>query len=355
MRVAAGECCVLEGATADESLLRQAWEIHRATRKESCTLARMEWLYRQNPDGGAVIWTVRANGEDEVAGFTVALPRRMVVDGQQRICWNGADFSILPAYRTLGLAIKLRRAAKEAIDCGRADFLYAHPNERMAVIHARVGHTALGKMVRYARVLRSEAYWSERTRNRSAGWLLGKVTDPLLRLAGRELRHRRSLAVRIVPNARFDDRFDHLFGDTTAGHRVVGVRDARYLNWRYADNPLYRTDAVIAEEGKRLRGYLLFVVEQGTAHVKDIYPPGDDVVSRDLIATLLRHAYEQRLRSVSFVALESNPVLACFREFGFRQRPGTSQMFVYAHKDSAWQNAVMDCNAWFLTVGDRDI
>ncbi len=341
--------------SADARAVELAECLLNATRTREMNCRRMEWLYRRNPDGEAVVWTVRSNGGNEVAGFTVALPRRMVVDGQQRVCWNGADFSILPAYRTLGLAIKLRRAAKEAIDSGRVDFLYAHPNERMAVIHARVGHSALGRMVRYARVLRSERYWCDRTKNRVIGSVLGKLTDPVLRLAGRELRHRRQLAVGVVPDARFDERFDQLFADTADRQRVVGIRDARYLNWRYAENPSYRTHAVIAQEGKRLCGYLLFVVEGDTAHIKDIYPPGDDVVSMDLIATLLQHAYGQGLRSVSVVALESNPVLACFREFGFRQRPGTSQMFVYAHKDSPWRTAVTECGAWFVTVGDRDV
>ena len=34
--------------------------------------------------------------------------------------------------------------------------------------------------------------------------------------------------------------------------RAIGVRDARYLTWRYADNPLYKSHAVLAVRDGRL-------------------------------------------------------------------------------------------------------
>src|SRR5579872_5481225 len=105
------------------------------TRRYKRDATRFDWLYFKNPDGPAVLWTVKESATGELAGFTVALPRRMLVDGIVRCCWNCADFSIHPNHRSLGPAIKLRRAAKDAINAGQVDFLYAHPNEQMEVIH----------------------------------------------------------------------------------------------------------------------------------------------------------------------------------------------------------------------------
>jgi len=74
------------------------------------------------------------------------------VRGNDVLCWNCGDFSVDQKYRSLGIALKLRRAAKNAVDKGTVDALYAHPNERMAVIYQRVGHTCIGQMNRFAKV-----------------------------------------------------------------------------------------------------------------------------------------------------------------------------------------------------------
>ncbi|HUT89226.1 MAG TPA: hypothetical protein VMY37_07005 [Thermoguttaceae bacterium] len=302
-----------------------------------------------------MLWAIRRVETGEMAGFTVALPRRVVVDGEVRTCWNGADFSILPKYRTLGLAMKLRRAAKEGVDGGRVDFLYAHPNERMAVIHAKVGHQPVGRVFRYAKPLRAGPYLRGRLKREAltatAIWLI----DPLLRLGSREWRHRTSSDVRLVGSPKFDERYDRLFDESARCARVVGVRDGRYLNWRYAENPLYETHALEAREGNRLRGYLLFRVEGESASIKDVFPPTDESVARDLTAGMIREGRRRGLKSLSIATLEGNPLDPRFAEFGFRRRPESSEMFAYASPGCPWRDVVLDKQSWFVTVGDRDV
>lgn len=334
---------------------REVLATFRATRRHEGSDARCDWLYSSNPDGKAVLWAIREVKTKEMVGFTVTLPRRMIVDGQVRTGWNGADFSMLPKYRTLGLAMKLRRAAKEEIEAGRVDFLYAHPNERMALIHAKVGHQPVGRMLRYAKPLKMAPYLRDRVKSEAVAGVTGRMLDPLLRFDGREWRHRMSWDVRAVERPRFDDGYDHLFDEAAACARVIGVRDARYLNWRYADNPLYRTHAIEAREGGRLRGYLLFIVQGDAASIKDVFPPNDETVARDLIAAMIREGRRLGLKSVSITTLEGNPFDARFAEFGFRRRLESSQMFAYARADSPWRDVVLDNDSWFLTVGDRDV
>ena len=326
-----------------------------ATRRGPAVETRHDWLYRDNPDGNAILWTLRKLDSGEMAGFTVALPRRMMVDGEVRTCWNGADFSILPKYRTLGLAMKLRRAAKEGVDAGRVDFLYAHPNERMAVIHAKVGHQPVGRMFRYAKPLRAAPYLREKLKREALAATAARLIDPLMQFGSREWRHRMSLDVDLVESPRFDDRYDRLFDESTRCARVVGVRDGRYLNWRYAENPLYKTHALEAREGNRLGGYLLFRVEGESASIKDVFPPHDETVARDLIAAMIREGRKRGLKSASVTTLEGNPWDARFAEFGFRRRPDSSQMFAYASPGCPWRDVVLDKQSWFLTVGDRDV
>ena len=326
-----------------------------ATRRHASGKRRYDWLYRDNPDGEAVLWAIRKTETGEMAGFTAALPRRVIVDGKPRVCWNGADFSIRKQFRTLGVAIKLRRAAKEGVDAGQVDFLYAHPNAKMQLIHEKVGHSPVGTMVRYAKPLLTAEHWKGRLKGSWLPAAVGKLTDAALRLRSPEWRHRSTFATRLVESPVFDDRFDRLFERAGTTRRVVGVRDSRYLDWRYARNPIYRTHAILAEDGEQLAGYLLFTRDEATVHVKDVLVDDDGAAARDLIAELIGLSRKTRTASISAAVLEGHPLEETLADFDFARRPDCSQMFGYAPAESLLREVVLDRKSWMLSAGDRDV
>ncbi|HUG92677.1 MAG TPA: hypothetical protein VML55_17685, partial [Planctomycetaceae bacterium] len=258
-------------------------------------------------------------------------------------------------YRRRGLAVEVRRAAKQGIDDGLADFLYGHPNERSAGVHAKAGFHPVGRMMRYAKVLRTEPYLRDRLKSGLAASILAKVADPIVRVLQPGKHRRLTTSITVTSPARFDDRFDALFADAAASLRVVGVRDSRYLNWRYSENPLYESHLLTSSDGGRLRGYLVFTIQDGVGQIKDVFPPGDEAAVRDLIQAAIGEGRRRGLASLSFTALEGNPLLPVFSDCAFRRRTGISQMFGYARPDAPWRAAVLDKAAWFLTVGDRDV
>jgi hypothetical protein len=262
-------------------------------------------------------------------------------------------------FRTLGVAAKLRRAAKDAIDAGRAEFLYAHPNSKMQLIHDKVGHFPVGTMVRYAKPLSAGDYLR---RQMGGGWLpavagkvAGKVADAALRLTGYERRHKPAFATSVVEAPSFDQRFDRLFADAARVRRVLGVRDAKYLRWRYAENPLYRTHAVLAEEGGRLAGYLLFGDDQKWITVRDVFAADAGPVVDDLLARLIGHARSLHRGTISTIFLEGHAVEPALVRFGFSRRQDGSQMYGYAPPSSSLASVVLDRGSWLLSVGDRDV
>lgn len=325
------------------------------TRRDETDESRFHWLYNANPDGVAKVWSVRDPISGQMIGFTAVLPRRVQVAGQIKIAWNGADFSIHPNYRTLGPAIKLRRAARKGIDENHADFLYAHPNDRMAAIHKRVGHVEIGSMVRYARIVKSAAHIQQRIDSNILGRAAGRIADGMLALVRRETWHQPSHELKVISPVYFDQRFDRLFEDSAGMLDVVGIRDARYLNWRYADNPLYETHAITAKKGKCLCGYLLYSIQDDVMHIKDIFPPTDAIAAGDLVSHALGLARRHNIKSVSFTLLDGPWLSPTLKQFGFRKRAGSSQMFGYARVDDPNRDTILSSNSWFLTVGDRDV
>ena len=143
-------------------------------RKREVGFNRYNWLYLDNPFGQAKAWLAVCDQTGDIAGVTAVFPRLMDVAGQAVMCWNCGDFSINKKFRTLGAAVKLRSEATKNVNKGVIPFLYAHPNDRMKAVHLRVGHTCLGEMVRYARVLQIDSYVGKTLRGtwitKGLGW-----------------------------------------------------------------------------------------------------------------------------------------------------------------------------------------
>lgn len=327
--------------------------VFNQTRSNQVNIERFEWLYAENPDGHAVIWSLRRSDTEEMIGFTACLPRRMLVSGRERMAWIGSDFSVLPKYRTLGLATKLRRAAKSAIDEGQVEFLYAHPNDRMAVIHQRVGHVHVGMMQRYAKLLSTGPVLQEHSRSRLLAGIGRTILDPALRLADLQLR-RQEHTICEEAELEFDERFSRLFHEVRPDQGIIGIRDAEYLRWRYAQNPLADYRLLTAHKGNRLCGFLIYAVVDDSLVIQDIFPYTEAVV-REFLAEVSRIGRKQQLRSATFTLLEETPLQQVICQCGYRQRTERSQMFAYAKGSSDWASEVMETGEWHITVGDRDV
>ena len=291
------------------SCLDECCSLLNATREHHSEVGRFDWLYLRNPDGPAIVWLLRESENGAAVGFTAALPRRMSVQGRERICWIGSDFSVLPKYRTLGLAVKLRRAAKEGSGAGRA-----------------------------------------------AGRIAGAVLDPVVRWGDGASWSRRRFEFEHLATASFDARVDGLFDrEGRQSETIMGVRDATYLNWRYGANPCARSEVVLASKGNELCGYAIFVRDSDCLSIKDVFPCHRPEVVAGLLEEVRRIGYRTELQSVTMTLLDSNPMVAVLRSQGFRLRPESTEMYTYSRSDREWAPVVANPDLWQLTVGDRDV
>lgn len=353
--MAATESYIVTEESDVRTVLPSLVDVLDQTRDNQPNLRRFEWLYLNNPDGQAVVWTLRKVDEDKIVGFTACIPRQMSVEGQNRSCWIGADFSILPKYRSLGLALKLRRAAKDQIDAGRVDFLYSHPNDKMAVIHERVGHRPLGKMIRLARLVTTRPILIENPKLRHIAPLAAPLLDRALAWAGPEWRVRDRGSVQVA-EAAFDERFDELFARERRSIPIVGLRNAAYLNWRYVANPLRKHRVITLQRDGRLAAYLVFHVDEqeSIAVVQDIFPTHEANDVRTLLKWLYGFSREEKLRSISMTLHEAGPLIALLKSFAYQTRAETSAMFHYAIENEA-NRGLSDPARWHVCQGDRDV
>lgn len=317
---------------------------------------RFDWAYSRNPHGEGRAWLALDDSNDRVVGFTSAFPRRVFVNGEMMIGWNCADFSIDQDYRTLGVAMKLRRAAKECVDKGEFQFLFAHPNDRMRVVHEKVGHLPIGKMERYAALLRFDNKLHDQIGNKLAANALALLANPVLHFTTPGRSRAAQCSFSLVAEKRFGDEYERVFEAAKARHQVIVARDAEYLTWRFLENPLYRTRSLRMHCGNELKGYVLFYETKGTAHVADLLVAGNNEDMRALMSGLIYHLRKAGLGTISLRLHNDNPVLAQALQLGFKHRAdATSTVIAYAKPSSSFAPTILDGKHWFMTVGDRDI
>ncbi len=182
-------------------------------RKSQTDVKGYEWRYKENPGGKARAWLAVNDNTGDIAGFTSVIPRKMYVFGEEMICLNCSNFSINKRYRTLGVAIKLRRAAKECVDNSIVPFLYAHPNGRMRVIHLRVGHSEIGIMVRFAKLLKVVQKVQKLIKNNIFSNYFSTMGNIILNFKFKKYKDNSFYEFKVYKDTgfRFDNQFDRLF------------------------------------------------------------------------------------------------------------------------------------------------
>lgn len=307
---------------------------------------RFQWLYFDNPDGRATAWFAIDDRTGAIAGCTAVLPRRVRLKDSSRVvlAWNCGDFCINPKYRTLGVAMKLRRVARDAVDAGQSAFLYAHPNDRMLQVHLKVGHIPLGSMVRYAKLLRP----------RHESGVVRRAGGAALRLLGRDVLVRRRHEAAVVEGGGVPADITAIY-DRVAGRVGTSVvRDHRYLDWRFGANPVERHAMLVMRVAGSPTGYAAFAVRDDVAVVKDWLAVDEDARTQ-LFAAMIAWFRQLGLASVSVSALESHPDIPALRSFGFFARPERSTAIAYVAGTGNGRTAVTSPSSWYMTVGDRDL
>lgn len=325
------------------------------TRENFSYEKRFKWIYEENPDGKAIPWIIWEKENNIAVGFTAVFPRRILVNGEEKVCWNCGDFSIEPKYRSLGVALQLRKEAKKGVMDGEVPFLYAHPNDRMKVIHLRAGHQQLGCMHRYALPLRLDRYFRNKLKNEPLGkavaFPFNQVIDLNLSLSGNK-----NLNAVLVDKPEFNDQHEELFLEFARKYSIIGVRDRVYLNWKYLENPNHHYFLMNFFSGDKRVGYVIFTKNDFVIEIVECIVFPDDWM-KDVLAHFIRKIKRtfSDAMSVSVVTFETNPIIPILKQLKFQYRnDATTSVITFANPKSELDPNIYNKDSWYLSVGDRD-
>jgi len=326
----------------------------RSTTHEPSSSEYWRWKYFENPAGPACV-AVALVGRD-IVGSLAFLPFRTRVHAREVVSAQQVDVAIKPEYRRGGVYFRLAQALiTEAVERGIAFGFGFATDETLALSVQFLGFTPVGTVRRLVKVLN---YWHY------AGAMFGpRVARALRRIGtpnrGRDRRAAGRRALGVEPIDRFDERFDSLAANVTQG-RIMLVRDAAYLNWRYVDCPTVAYARYAARTGDDVRGFVVFHAFKDKGVVRGII---DELVcsseDSDLVEGLLSTAVsdlaaEGAVNAVCWLP-SWHPLAARLRAVGFRERKARNHLIVLPNESKMLDDEQLgEESSWYYTHGDSD-
>jgi GNAT superfamily N-acetyltransferase len=336
-------------------------DLHRRIwpQAEIADAAYQRWQYQENPAGQALASLAQEPSTGQVIGQFGALPVRVVIDGEERLAAIALNVATDPAYQRQGMFAALGAASDRLMAQAGVSLAFAMPNANsFPGFLSRLGYSFAGDVPFLVRPVNIQKLARSRLPIPLAA-LAGLASRPFyppLPKAPREV-----TGVSVTPIARFGEAFDGFWKRLRNRHRVMVVRDAAYLDWRYARIPLRTYTRFAATAGGELAGYIVlrvaellglrggFVVDFVTEASERGRRAGEALLSHalaffagehvDMLAALmLPQAHEYRL----------------LRSARFRPLPKflLPQRFRLVARDA---DPALSVTNWFFTFGDYDV
>lgn len=352
---------VLTDAPADE----QAWSrLFRECFGKDKDAATLRWKYRDNPDGPALSLGA-VDGDGAVVGTYAYMPRRFLRDGQPVTLMQASDAMTTAAWRGRGIFTGLddqvcRLAGEQGVP-----WAFAYSGRLSYQGFLRNGWELLGYATEYRLPFRARPWLRRRGRLGAAARPFAFALDGSFERAAARSLASAARAEPCTPIERFDASVDDLFERCSPREGLVGVRSARWLNWRYVDTPSRRQECFGIRRGDRLAGYVVCEWFGGHGFLVDLLAE-DASVRGALLAHFAAESHRRGCEEATALVCEHHPAVPDLRALGFaadRRRKPWRDVFPFIVRrcgrppmgaGAAPPEADRDLGRWRLADGDRD-
>lgn len=314
---------------------------------------RYDWIYLRNPQGKALSWAVLESTSGALVGTTSLFPRKMNVDGKTVRAGIAGDFAVNREHRGSTAAIRLQRAVVTGMNQSEFEFIYGISNKKAEPVQLRVGYVLLGKMDRWAKLLRTRKYFKASVLR----WLVSRPLDLMMKHLSKEKRYQRPEGYTIEKSTSFDQRFDLLWKRASRQFNLIGERSKDYLNWRYGQSPHegYQIFSLLHKNEQEILGYVIYYLKGKVGVIADMLFLNFDSALESLLSEFIHYLREQDVESISILLFGCPSLEKKLKSFDFVRRDEESRILVYPAKNSPNAEFVLNTENWFLLEGDRDI
>jgi hypothetical protein len=334
--------------SADRARILELWERCEFVSGKRAA-ARYDWFYFQNPAGPGRVYLLFSG--DALVGSLGAGSRDIACgsDGAMLKAAMLADFVVDPAHRTMFPALQLQRVAREH-ELREAQLIYSIPGEKAEPVFRRLGFSARVSSGNHARVLRSAKFVYR---------VLPRVPTPLVRLVCGVVDRMRLLlpwlrcklsGVRGQWRSELPGEIEALWRNAGSADGVVtGVRDGRFLAWRFHPSRADWRVLAVTDRGGKLLAYFVCLCKGDYLWVYDMLPKDREDAVLPLLALVLA-GWGEGVNSVRVPFGGSPRMERALSSAGYRLRDQRTCFLIQAPGADARPLSA----EWWLTKADED-
>ena len=334
---------------ADRASVIALWRINPL--QPALADAKYQWFYLDNPNGPTRQLLLCHGPQADCVGAAGMVTRQFVARGATLSAGLLTDLFVQSAHRSLFPALLLQKTMRAA-GLAQHDLVYGYPNDKSLLIVRRVGYATLGDLAKFVCLLRHHEYL-ERWLPRSSSRVVGAIVDRVLPLVFRPHRHLLTGWHGEWAEA-VDDRFDALWRRAAQADGVIGVRDQRFLSWRFFERPShrYRVFILSPRRGAEIAGYAVCEALGNTLHIRDmLVAPEVAGAQRVLVHLLALQARAQGYTRLSFEFLGNEALRRILHAAGMHERGETPLVVAFRREIMA----TVEHLDWYLTAADTEL
>ncbi len=318
------------------------------------------WQYLENPAGLALASLAIDEASGHVIGQFGAIPIRVAIDSEPRLAAIALNVATNPEYRRQGMFAALGASSDALMTQAEVALAYAMPNANsFPGFVSRLGHTHAGDIAFLVRPVNMRRLARSRLGVPLLPDMAAFVTRPFApALPGEPID---VTGVEVGQVIQFDEAFDDLWKRLRNRHRVMVVRDASYLEWRYLRIPLREYSCLAAIVNRELAGYIVLRVASmlglQAGLVVDFVTEASERGRRAgeaLLSHALAHFAGEEVDLLAALMLPHAHEYALLRKARFRPLPKflLPQPFRLVARGPA---QALNVKNWFFTFGDYDV
>ena len=152
-----------------------------------------------------------------------------------------------------------------------------------------------------------------------------------------------------------DEQFDLFWEKAISLYPIMGVRDRKYLNWRYLKHPTRNYAIYRAFWKEEMKGYIVLrkveLLDFNSSVIVDLLALDGEIL-HELVEKGIEHSMREGTDLLGFMVPRPHPYYQSLRRKGFLPSLKTFHFLVYSHGK---EERLFDPKGWYVTWGDTDV
>lgn len=340
----------------DESMVDSLLSLFETVNGTATPADVWKWQYICPPAGRAFVRV--ADHDGRTVGHQAIFPLQIKIGDRYLKGAQALDAMTHPDYRRQGIFVTLADEVYSEAESEQVELIYGFPNSQS--IHGlteRLGFFTLETIAVHVRPMSLYGAIARKSKTRLLASVIGTPTQFIFDLLHRTKSHAK---VRVSKVERFPMEVDNLFRRLADRFRNMVVRNAEYLNWRYADHPSKEYEILLAHDSNGiLCGYCVVGKRRKTgldfAVILDLFAdPEDDLTVSALLKQSMCVARMNNDQMLCCAVLSESPFLRSLKKSGFIISRKNFPFIIRLNSSTIEIDDVNRIRDWHVMLGDSD-